>query len=146
MSDSWVWLTLINEIMIMFHHLARLLSHWPTSAKFLSAQAESGRRWNSQNQSQPNLTTDQMEPLVCILSNRPRQTFGYLFISLHLYNFFQETIQQERFGPPSFPPDRKSPMSPPPGKEQPPKVASLPSCRSSSVSSTKSRSAVYASV
>ena len=72
----------------------------------------------------------------------PERTSSILQREQQLY---QETIQLERFGPPSFPPDRKSPMSPP-GKEQPPKVASLPSCRSSSVSSTKSRSAVYASV
>ena len=46
---------------------------------------------------------------------------------------------------PNFPPDRKSPMSPP-NNSHPPKVGSLP-CRSMSVaSSIKSRSALYASV
>ena len=49
-------------------------------------------------------------------------------------------------GPPTFPPDRKSPLSPPPTGQHPPKVGSLP-CRSMSVaSSIKSRSALYASV
>ena len=75
----------------------------------------------------------------------PERTSSILRREQELY---QEQIRQEQFGPPSFPPDRKSPMSPPPaGQEQPPKVASLPSCRSASVaSSVKSRSAFYASV
>ena len=82
------------------------------------------------------------ESIYASLPTLPERTSSILQREQQLY---QETIQQERFGPPAFPPDRKSPMSPT-GKGQPPKVASLPSCRSSSVSSTKSRSAVYASV
>lgn len=80
----------------------------------------------------------------------PERTSSILRREQELYQEqIQQQIHQDRFGPPAFPPDRKSPMSPPPAGQdgQPPKVASLPSCRSSSVaSSIKSRSVFYASV
>ena len=48
-SDGWVGLTLICDV----PPYARLLTQF---ANFLSGRADPGRRWNSQNQSQPNLT------------------------------------------------------------------------------------------
>ncbi len=64
---------------------------------------------------------------------------------------FRSALCSAELGPPEFPPDKKSPLSPPPSRSQdpvelPPKVGSLP-CRSASVAdSIKSRSVFYASV
>ena len=77
---NWVGLTLI----CMFH--APILSSYSAlSDKLSSAQAESGKQWNRQNQSQPNPVTDLMSHPVSLSYNITRaDTLGHILVVVQL--------------------------------------------------------------